>query len=339
MAAHGQDPEWVIPGWVPRGEVTLFAGEPGKGKSTLLLQMLISVATGRPFLGIPVETGRVVGLFHEDSASTLTKRLGKFLSDWMIDVDQLDASGNLMIESRNSDPQSEDRRKLWSVTKSTENFQMLERKLKHVGGPKLLVLDTISETMIGDKTLGEPVRHYISALQGLADRNNIAIIGSTHLNGRGETSGSAEFVRKGRSVIHLVANRSHGLFLESVKSNCGPRPPSLPIFQKASGVFELRSALCEQATRIKTARQKKSNQDLNDRFIDAVDNTPGGLSTSKHARNYAPRFLEARWGKRLKATQADFQAVMHQLLSEGRIVEQRKSAKHGTMILCVVDKV
>ena len=340
MAAHRNGLEWIIPGYVPRGEVTLLAGDPERGKSRLLLQMIMSVATGHPFLGIPVETGCAVGLFHEDSVVTIQERLGTLLANWQIDMDQLDATGRLLIEGRNSDPESEDRRKLWDHNKRTNNFEMLERKLKHMGSPKLLILDTIAETMIGDKTLGEPVRHYISALQGLADRNNIAIIASTHLNETGKTSGSSEFMRKGRSVIHFTDLRSEGLVLKSVKSNCGPKPPSIPILEETSGLFERRSAPSRPSMQIRTVAERKKNYpSLRETFIDAVDNTPVGLSRSKHAEMYAPRILYARWGKKLKATEADFKAVMDELLNEGRIGEKRKSSRHPTMILCVAGDV
>ncbi len=87
------------------------------------------------------------------------------------------------------------------------------------------------------------------------------------------------------------------------------------------------------------AKQTKGYPDLREVFIDAIDNTPEGLSVSKHARNYAPKFLYARWGKKLKATEAEFKALMDELFSEGHIGPKLKGSKHPTRILYVLDKV
>jgi AAA domain len=58
--------------------VTLLAGKPKLGKSWLMLDIALGIASGRPVLGnMPVMEGEVLGLFLEDSPRRLYSRIGK----------------------------------------------------------------------------------------------------------------------------------------------------------------------------------------------------------------------------------------------------------------------
>lgn len=68
--------DWLWLGIVPKGYVTIFAGESGAGKSTVIADIVARVTTGAPWPG-ETETsrrppGRVLWLGAEDSASELT---------------------------------------------------------------------------------------------------------------------------------------------------------------------------------------------------------------------------------------------------------------------------
>ena len=39
---------WLLPGWIAQGRITMLAGEGGRGKSWLLLQLAYGIATGNP---------------------------------------------------------------------------------------------------------------------------------------------------------------------------------------------------------------------------------------------------------------------------------------------------
>ena len=68
--------EWVWPGKIPLGTVTLLDGEPGVGKSTLMAALAAHVTTGKPFPdGAPCEPGGVLILGAEDQAGVLRARL------------------------------------------------------------------------------------------------------------------------------------------------------------------------------------------------------------------------------------------------------------------------
>lgn len=68
--------EWLIENiWVDKSR-GLLAGNPGVGKTWLALDMLISVASGQPFLGqYPVKQGAVLLVEEESSELNLSRRL------------------------------------------------------------------------------------------------------------------------------------------------------------------------------------------------------------------------------------------------------------------------
>ena len=54
---------WVVEDWIPDAATTSFYGKGGIGKSILMQQLAVAVATGTPFLGIEVTKGPVIGYF------------------------------------------------------------------------------------------------------------------------------------------------------------------------------------------------------------------------------------------------------------------------------------
>jgi len=70
---------WLVEGWFERGDVVMWAGDPGIGKSVACLAAGISLAAGRPMLGLwPHPTGqpfRVAILDLENPKSIIVRRL------------------------------------------------------------------------------------------------------------------------------------------------------------------------------------------------------------------------------------------------------------------------
>jgi phage/plasmid primase-like uncharacterized protein/RecA-family ATPase len=70
---------WLMPGWMPEGQVTLFAGDGGVGKSTFALQLAMSAAIGAPLFGIEIVKTRTLILSAEDDTNEMHYRLEKIL--------------------------------------------------------------------------------------------------------------------------------------------------------------------------------------------------------------------------------------------------------------------
>ncbi len=71
---------FVVDGLLPKG-LHIFAGPPKVGKSRLLLQLALAVASGNKFLGLDTEQGTVLSLCLEDNLSRLQKRVSELTDD------------------------------------------------------------------------------------------------------------------------------------------------------------------------------------------------------------------------------------------------------------------
>jgi archaellum biogenesis ATPase FlaH len=66
---------WLWPGWIPRGRLTLIAGDPGVGKSWLTQAIAASVTVGRGLCGEQDPQDVILIAFEDDPADTLRPRL------------------------------------------------------------------------------------------------------------------------------------------------------------------------------------------------------------------------------------------------------------------------
>jgi hypothetical protein len=83
---------WLVPGLIPAGTVTLLTGDGGTGKSLLALQLATACALGKPWLGKTVAGGRALFVSAEDDEDELHRRLADVLDAEdasFADLDQL----------------------------------------------------------------------------------------------------------------------------------------------------------------------------------------------------------------------------------------------------------
>jgi KaiC/GvpD/RAD55 family RecA-like ATPase len=71
-------PDWLVHGLLPRGTLALLAAYPKVGKSTLVGQLTVAVAQGRPFLGRPTQAGGVLVIVAEEMKDDVMRRLRHF---------------------------------------------------------------------------------------------------------------------------------------------------------------------------------------------------------------------------------------------------------------------
>lgn len=208
---------WLWPGRIARGKVSIVAGHPGLGKSQLTVSVAAVVTTGDrwPVDDTQAPLGRVVILSAEDDpADTIVPRLmaaGAALER----VEFIEASID------------EDRHRTVDVVRDLE---VLDRELAKLGDVTLLVVDPITAYLGGiDTHRTSDVRGALAPLADVAMRRNIAVVAVSHLRKAAgaealmRITGSAAFVAAARAT-YVVAkdpeDDGRRLFLPA-KNNLG----------------------------------------------------------------------------------------------------------------------
>jgi DNA repair protein RadA/Sms len=192
----------VLGGGIVPGSVVLIGGEPGIGKSTLLLQMVLSLAVNEEILYIS----------GEESEIQLKNRALR-----------------LMPGERNLE-------KLYLLTETD-----LEWILNHIQQlePSLVIIDSIQTTRVPEIESGagsiSQVRESTSRLQSLAKSSGIAIFLVGHVTKEGAIAGPKVLEHIVDTVLYLEGDAFHAFrLLRSVKNRFGAT--------SEVGVFEMGSA-------------------------------------------------------------------------------------------------
>lgn len=229
VGEFGEEPperEWIIEGWLPANELTLFTGEGGLGKSLLALQLAASVASGVPFLGEGVvRKVPVLVISCEDSDDELHRR-------WSA-IKKQDGFSFL-----DSGMLSEIPLYLWSRTGEdntlayVEGFHLksgkftaeLRKQLAKMGPGTLLILDTVSDVFAGNENERTTVNKFVKGFLGKLIKDfgsTVLTIGHPPKNAS-QYSGSTAWSNAHRNRIFLSKPEGvsdDGRVLERSKSN------------------------------------------------------------------------------------------------------------------------
>ena len=268
--------EWLWPGRIPKGKLSLVDGDPGTGKSALTADLTARVSSGGTWPdGTPCEAGGVVLLSAEDGlADTVRPRL---------DAAGADSSKVLSLAAV---PDGEEGERLLSIP---QDLSIIEWGIRRVEAA-LVVVDPLMAFLGSevDSNKDQHVRRALTPLAALAERTGAAVLVVRHLN---KASGGNALYRGGGSIGIIGAARSGLLVakdpqddsrrvLAPQKSNLSEPAPSL--------VFTLEAA-DNGAVRVSW----RGESTLNASQLLSAPADEEGRSAQSEAREFLTELLEA----------------------------------------------
>jgi hypothetical protein len=201
--------EWIWRGRVPRGMLTVFAGDPKLGKSLTTIGMAAAVSRGVALPGdeSPDSPGSVIILCAEDDvARTIVPRLkaaGADLNRVHILEAVFLADGTEAWPSLNRD------------------LDAIEQAAASVEDCRLIIIDPVSAFMgeIDDHKNTE-LRGVLSRVKAFAERTNAAVVLVTHLSKGGGTNPKHRIIG---SIAYLGSARASFLFVKDWNDPTGRR--------------------------------------------------------------------------------------------------------------------
>jgi putative DNA primase/helicase len=212
--------EWLWPGRIARGKVTLIDGDPGRGKSVLTLNMAARVSTGTPWPDSqPCPRGGVVLLSAEDGlADTIRPRL---------DAAGADTSRILALDLVGSDSHP---------ILLPDDLDAIAAGVRRVGAV-LVIVDPVMAFLGGEVNAhrDQDVRRALRPLADLAEEMGFAVVVIRHLN---KAATAPALYRGGGSIAFTAAARiafvvgadpqdDKRRILAPLKANLSAAPPAL----------------------------------------------------------------------------------------------------------------
>jgi RecA-family ATPase len=287
--------EWLVHDLVPSRTVTLLSGHGGTGKSTLMLQLLVCASLGIPWLDHLTKHVKCLGLFCEDEASELHRRLAAILKHYGREFGDLE---NLELLDRVDQPNW---LMEWGATWESGNesafYYQLEKLVKD-RGVQLLVIDSLYNVFTGSKLEERHAWEFMSALGRLSRMMDGTVLLTFHPSQSGMNTGDGSFGSVGwhnscRSRLFFIAPRGEDgdedrdvRELRSMKANLGPRAETMKLKWK-DGAF----ARVDHPQGAVGSIERRNAEAV---FLDCLASlTAQGVRVNVHKRqdNYAPRTM------------------------------------------------
>ncbi len=185
--------DWLWEGVIARGKLTMFAGDPGLGKSFLTCDLAARVSSGRNFpcgMVNPNGPGRVLMLNCEDDAGDTMK--GR-LEDAGANVALVDWIDGAKVGERDQGFQID------------AHLDLLEAYIRDHPDTRLVTIDPVT-AFGGDKDSDKnhDVRSLLRPLQEMATRTGVAVVIVSHFN---KSSGASKAYRTNGSIGWTAAVR------------------------------------------------------------------------------------------------------------------------------------
>ncbi len=215
-AFEEQEPEWLVEGWIPKGQITLLASDGGVGKTSVVCNIAASKSCGKACILEKPDTAcgpaRVLLLTTEDSIS---KKLRK----------KLRLSGGDLNNIIAPDPKLDQDNSLRGLKFGSPMLEQVIRKYK----PDLCIFDPIQGYVPPDINMGfrNAMRGCMSTLIDLGEETGCTFLVVCHSNkrrgasGRERISDSSDLWDIARSVIMagFTGDENDTRYLSNEKNN------------------------------------------------------------------------------------------------------------------------
>lgn len=279
--------EWIVDGWIPKGDAVLFTGEGGIGKSLMMMQLEAHVAAGRTFLGNIVEQCKVLHVLCEDDDREIHRRYDRIKrsSEFAFTPDDVARMGSELQFWSRVGKDAVMCAAEGNLVHTKPFFDKLKRAIDRMGyGHKLLVLDTLADVFAGNENdrsqVNQFVKNYIMQLARNHDCTPV-IIGHPPKSGA-EYSGSTAWNGAVRSRMYMAPHEKKTLaeeyrVLHLPKSNRGKSGLKITV-KYDRGVF----TFVNEVEVVDAAEEHNLNMVLDAIITHADNRTPIGLAnTSK----------------------------------------------------------
>ena len=229
-----EEVEWLLYPFIPYGKATIIQGDPGEGKTTMVLQIIAKLTKGEPVLPVidgeeePAERAEPVNVIYQ----TAEDGLGDTIKPRLLAAGA-DCSKVLVIDD------------------SEQPLTMLDERLEQAirqTNAHLVVLDPI-QSFLGaevDMHRANEIRPLMKRVSVLAEKYHCAIvlIGHMNKNSTGKSSyrglGSIDFQAAARSVLIVgrVKNEPETRVVCHVKSSLAPEGKSIAFRLDKENGFE-----------------------------------------------------------------------------------------------------
>jgi hypothetical protein len=216
---------WLWPGYIPSAKLTILAGDPGLGKSTITLDLAARISRGSMMPNdVRGLTGMTLMASAEDTpADTIVPRL-------------IAAGANrdkieIIEEVKDPDEINPDETRFLCFPRDNE---FLRQKLIS-SGARLLIIDPLNAFIEKntDTYKDQDIRLVLHPLNKIAEETGTAILIVAHLTKNEESSalyrvgGSIGFIGAARSVLAVSKTKEGSRVLYSLKNNLAAHPTAL----------------------------------------------------------------------------------------------------------------
>lgn len=287
-----KEAQWLIPGWLPRGEITLLASSGGVGKSSVTCEIAAALSRGKACLldeeGTVREPQSVLILNAEDSVET--QLLGKIrqLGGDLSRIFALDVSTGKSMSS---------------IKIGSTDMADIIRHLK----PDLCILDPLQAFLPADVNMAarSAMRNYLESLHELGMETGCTFLIVCHSNkrkcasGRDRLADSADLWDMARAIVMAgYTSENDTRYLSHEKSSYAGQMETvlftvengLPV---VTGYSNLRDADYVQQRAWRDTPEEKPNAELLNALVELAD--PAG--EKKHPYNeLTGKYGEEIWG-------------------------------------------